>query len=221
MRLAIALANRLANFRQDVSRWGLARSLYMRLMIRNASWLNVSRAMERDLRKTFASHEAASGFSFRIADQEELTFASEDPQLDLPPDFLRRALLRGDICVGAFDGQQLVAYAWRSFRETPHSVGLVLRFSKRYRYAYKSFTRPEYRGRRLQERITPLADGLCIERGHTHGISFIETHNYPSLAMARHAVPVGFLGYVKVFGRVFTFRSPAVRRRGFGFHPAP
>jgi hypothetical protein len=78
MRLAVALAKRLANFRQDVSRWGLARSLYMRLMIRNASWLNVSRAMERDLRKKFASHEAASGFSFRIAAQEELTFASKD-----------------------------------------------------------------------------------------------------------------------------------------------
>ena len=219
----LASRKRLDSFMQDIRRWGLARSLFQRLMAANESWLNISYAMERDLRKSTSPPTVDPRFSFRLLTQEELALACEDPRIEISAEFLRAALDRGDLCIGAFDGERLVAYTWRSFKETSHADDLFLSFEKPHRYGYKAFTLPEYRGLRLQECITPVSDQFCIDRGYTHGISFIQTHNYASLTMSLRvgSVPVGLLGYLRIFGRVFTFRSAGARRRGFGFHEAP
>jgi hypothetical protein len=60
------------------------------------------------------------------------------------------------------------------------------------------------------------------DRGHTHGIGFIDIGNYASIAAFARAgsVPVGIIGYVRLFGRVATFRTPGARRRGISFQRA-
>ena len=75
--------------------------------------------------------------------------------------------------------------AWRAFSPAPHSPGLWVAFEKPYRYGYKAYTRPEYRGRHLQKPIRLLADAYSIALGYTATVSYIELHNFPSMAAKR------------------------------------
>ncbi|HEX2482149.1 MAG TPA: hypothetical protein VHQ69_09735 [Methylomirabilota bacterium] len=72
---------------------------------------------------------------------------------------------RGDLCVAAFEGERLIAYVWRAFGSTPAEDGLWITVPKPARYGYKSFTRPEYRGRHIQQVLSFSTDRLCFERG--------------------------------------------------------
>ena len=139
--------------------------------------------------------------------------------MGLQPSDVEAALSRGDICAAAFRNDRMVAYTWRSFSTAPHVDGLWVEFERPYRYGYKMFTHPDCRGQHLQEAIGGLTDAMCIERGYTRSISFVETHNYPSVAtdLRRGNRRVGWAGYLKLFGWVFPFRSPGARRHTFRF----
>jgi hypothetical protein len=213
---------RYANLREDLHRWGLRRAIYMRIMGRLAPFLNVSYAntrelLPRELRQTRA------GCSIRIASREELLRASANPALQMSAAFIDDALARGDICCAAFDGDDMVAYVWRAFVATRHVEGIWVCFRAPFRYGYKALTLPAWRGRRLLEALGPVADQLCRERGRTMGIGFVSTHNYPSLAASKRYGDrrIGVIGYVRVAGRLFTFRSPGARKVGFGFSRTP
>ena len=159
------------------------------------------------------------GVSLRIASREELLRASADLTLALAPESIEAALDRGDLCVAAFEGDRLIAYVWRAFGPTPAEDGLWITVPKPFRYGYKSFTRPDYRGRHIQQALSFATDRLCLERGFTQGLSYVETHNYPSLmSNLRHGNrTVGHLGYFTWFGRHLTFRTPGARRLGVRF----
>lgn len=211
---------RIAKFWQDISRWGVLRALHMWVMPRLASVLQVSYALTRPLGHRQAVHSHA-GCSIRIVTLQDLEAASAERGMDLDPEAFRRAIDRGDICVGAFDGDRLVAYTWRAFQTAPHNNGLWVQFRPPFRYGYKALTLPAYRGLHLQEAMAPLLDEMSIRRGYTHAISFIETHNHPSLRMSLRSGNriVGLIGYVRVFGRYFPFRSRGAANLGFGFSP--
>ncbi|MFO1376682.1 MAG: hypothetical protein U1F14_06745 [Steroidobacteraceae bacterium] len=208
----------MALLRDDLRRWGLLRSLYRRIMRRLAPVLNVSFAVSRPLGVREVRLTCA-GCSIRIATREDLARAAANPALQMTPAFVDHALSRGDICAAAFDGEDMVAYTWRAFVATRHKDDVWLSFRPPYRYGYKALTLPAWRGRHLQEAISPFADQLCIERGHTMAIGFIETHNYASLTSCGRTgdEKIGVIGYLRVAGRVFPFRSPGARRAGFGF----
>ena len=67
--------------------------------------------------------------------------------------------------------------------------------------------------RMLEEAHALLARGIDVVVG------FIETHNYASLTSSRRTgdEKIGVIGYLRIAGRVFPFRSPGARRAGFGF----
>ena len=163
------------------------------------------------------------GIELRIASRDELLAASTDPALTLVPESIEAALKRGDLCVAAFEGERLIAYVWRAFGPTPAENGLWITFPKPLRYGYKAFTRPEYRGRRIQQALLRSTDRVCLERGFTHGFSYIATNNYPSLAanLRPGNRVAGYLGYVKWFGWRLPFRTPGARHFGVRFFVPP
>jgi len=215
-------ANSTAILREDLARWGLLRSVYRRLMRRLAPFLHVSFAVSRPLGRNEV-RQTHAGCSLRIATRDELLRATVNPGLQMTPAFVENALSRGDICSAAFDGDDLVAYVWRAFVPTRHKEDVWLTIEAPYRYGYKALTLPAWRGRHLQEMLGPVADRLSIERGRTHSVGFIETHNYASLASSKRLgdEKIGVIGYLRVAGRVFPFRSRGARRAGFGFVRRP
>lgn len=82
-----------------------------------------------------------------------------------------------------------------------------------------SFTHPHFRGRHLQDLVAYEIDALCINRGYPYALAIIETHNFASIASNRRrgGRVVGWAGYVKLFGRVFPFRSRGAPRHTFRF----
>jgi hypothetical protein len=91
------------------------------------------------------------------------------------------------------------------------------------RYVYHTYTRPEYRGRRLPAALNALDETEAAAQGRTHTISFVESHNYPSIAFGNRLGNrcIGYAGYVRLCGRPYPFRTPGARRHGFQFGAEP
>lgn len=209
----------MSSVRDDVRRWGWTRALYAALMRRLRRWLVLCRIHSRPMqdRPTFLEDDPA--LPVRLLSRQDLLRAVEQMPAQLDRGFVEAALARGDVCAGAYDGDRLVSFVWRSFSMAPHEPGLWVEVQKPFRYGYKAYTHPDYRGRHLVSRIAVHTDRLCLERGFTHAVGFIETHNYSSItADLRHGnVLVGYAGYLHLFGRWLPFRTPGARRHGFRF----
>jgi hypothetical protein len=153
--------------------------------------------------------------------QKQLMEACEDRGLgNLTREWVAAALARGDVCAAVFEGDRIVAYTWVSFCRAPHVDGIWVEFRKPYRYGYKAFVRPDCRGQRLSPSLALFSDALCIERGFSRTVAFVETHNYASIKSSWRQEGrefVGFAGYLKLFGRVFPFRTKGARQVTFRF----
>ncbi len=204
-------------WRTEFDRWGLRRFVYLRLMSKLRRWLVLSEVRIR-AQNAGASELGSSidGCTVRLADRDDLIAAARDPRFGLVPADIDAALTRGDICAAAFAGERMVSYVWRSFSSARYGDDLWVEIQKPYRYGYKGFTQPEYRGRHIQNTVALFTDALCVARGHTHSLSLIETHNFASIQSEdrRHSQTAGWVGYIKIFGRTHAFRSPGARRTG-------
>lgn len=215
--------SRLSRWRDDIGRWGLVRFVYARIMRTVSPWVTLCGVYTRPIRRESEKHPPPPGLCVRLATDDDLQRAVADDSLGLRRNAVSEALARGDLCVATFDGDRMVAYMWRSFTTAPHLHGLWVHFRKPYRYGYRSFTRPEYRGRHLSDPMGHFLDDYCLDRGFTQSIGFIETDNYASIASDRRrgSTRKGWVGYLRLFGRTYPFRSRGARRRGFGFFHHP
>lgn len=210
-------------WRNDVSRWGLVRSVYNRTMAWLKPWLTLCVVHVREQDAATRPDVDAPDIAVRVARRAELARAARDPVMELDLAAVDSALQRGDLCVAAFDRnsdpERLVAYVWRSFTTAPHVDGLWVTFERPYRYGYKALTHPDYRGRHLSDHVSRHTDALCVQRGYRYALSIIETHNFASIASDRRRGNrvVGRVGYVRLFGRIFPFHSPGARRHTFRF----
>ncbi len=209
----------LEQWRSDLDRWGLARFLHIRIMSFLKPCLTLCRIHTRTPDLAERIRGLREGHSVRIASREDLIRAAEDPVMGLVPTKIDAALDRGDICAAAFDGDKMVAYAWRSFSIAPHVDGLWVTFEHPYRYGYKALTHPDYRGQHLQDAISAVSNAPCIERGYTEALSIVESHNYASITqdLRRSNRVVGWAGYLKLLGRVYPFHTSGARRHTFRF----
>jgi hypothetical protein len=209
----------LEQWRTDFERWGALRFLHIRIMTFLKRWLTLCRVNVRRLDPNARVGQLPEGFSVRLATREEALEAARDPGLGLRASSVIEAFDRGDLCAAAFHHDRMVAYSWRSFTTAPHIEGLSVTFDRPYRYGYRAFTLPEYRGKHLQDELAFVSDAPSIARGYTHGIDFIETHNYASIAqdVRRGHRIVGWAGYFTLFGRIYPFRTPGARRHTFRF----
>jgi len=163
--------------------------------------------------------ELGGGLTMRKATPEDLLQAIKDSPEHFDTAFVDGVLERGDICVGAFDGEHMVAWAWASFCIAPHGDGLWVKIAPPYSYGYKWFTKPKYRGRDIIGKLTELRDKLTAEAGPTHHVGFTETHSYASLTSSSRLGTrcVGHAGYFKLFGKAYPFRTPGAVKHTFRF----
>ena len=209
-------------FRADVERFGLLPAIRGRFMhrLQKRFGVHVCRVKTRPLAHAPPDPNLPPGMRLCVLDKEVLLSACEDTALSLSGEFVEEALERGDVSFGALDGDRVVAYVWRTLTAAPHTDGLWVRVDRPYRYGYKGFVLPEYRGRRLDQALSFFSDAYFLERGYTQDIGFVDTHNLASVAAEKRKgnVLIGYAGYVNWFGRCLLFRTPAVKRTGFEFY---
>ena len=142
----------------------------------------------------------APGFDGRFVDEDQLRECARDDAHQMTPEFVRKALARGDRCYALFDRSALATYGWYSDLPSPLDDHFVLHFDPAWTYMYKGYTMPAYRGRRL------YAVGVCralralTEEGQEGLISCVASNNFASL----HSVTR--MGY-KIFGDVYMLRA--------------
>jgi hypothetical protein len=202
------------------ARWGLARALYSAVMSRLRPWLVLCHISVRPLRTHLPPGARPDGIVTRVMTSDDLARAQLSAPAQFEPDFVAAAQARGDFCVGAFDGDRIVSFGWRTFSTAPADDGLWVGTPRPFPYGYKAFTDPAYRGRHLRDVVSLAGDQICLARDCTQMIGYRETHNFASIAssLRRGSVFVGYAGWFKLFGRVWAFHSPGVRRLGLRFY---
>ena len=127
----------------------------------------------------------------RFLAEHEVFRLCADASLDLVPGKVRAAFDRGDLCAGIFEGGELAGYCWFALSPAPHMDGAWLEFREDVVYTYKSYVRPAFRGRGIAAALYRFADAHFLQRGRTHAVLCVESHNLPSSAAALRS---GFSG---------------------------
>jgi hypothetical protein len=173
----------------------------------------------RPLGNTAARPRKDTALSYRLLGTQEVQDLCADPELELSESFVAAAAGRGDVCVGAFDGEKPVGYAWLAFAAAPYQDSVWVTFDMRACYAYKAFVRPGWQGREIERTLRIVADDLCIWSGKSFAISFIDWRNQASLVEAQRsgAQTVATAGYVEPVGMNWAVRAPGAERFEFRF----
>lgn len=211
--------------RSHIERWGIFSAVRFAVAWRLREWLGLRLygIYTRPLSPTPAESPAdAQGLSHRLfepADVDALLAVRADPRLRLDEVFVRSAFAKGDACNAALREGQLIAYSWMAFTPTHDADGVYARFGPGYRYLYKAFTLPEFRGRHALRQFRAYGDGYARQRGCASTIAFIAIDNDASMrsALGSGNRRIGFAGYLKLGSLFIPFRTLPVRAIGFGF----
>ena len=151
---------------------------------------------------------------------EEAMLASTDAALDLPTDAVRDAFARGDTCLGAFDSEHLIGYAWFARGAVAHLDGVWIRFDASAIYINKVFVRLESRGRHIAPDLYLFADQLFRDRGCTSAVIAMEATNHASIRAAERsgARTAGFAFYWNAGPLFMSFSTPGAKKIGFRFY---
>ncbi len=202
-------------------KWGFIKGFYFCLMAAVSPWLTFCHVYLRPQYPKPKTFDLIEGVEIRPVSADELVSQCSDSVLELDETMIKSAYARGDTCVAAILNGNIVAYVWHALNDTPHEDGLWVTIKDGYRYEYKAFTKPNYRKQHLQSSVSYFADKKFYNSGVRTGIVFIESHNYASIISdkSRGGKKVGYVGYFKLFGRVYPFRSPGSKKHGFKFYP--
>jgi hypothetical protein len=170
---------------------------------------------------------AANGVSCREVSLTELSCYTHDPAYDISEQFLLEARLRGDCCIGVFDGPTLVSYSFNASTPTNCDPLIHYEFSRGWIYHYKVFTLPEWRGQRLHGlQVATLNREFGTHAGFKGLTSLVRTTNSSSLASfkrlrfesAFHFAVVGKGQRLRLVGHPFS-KSVAFEEAGkISFH---
>ena len=210
-------------------RWGLAAALHAVVFSHLRWWfgLRIYGIYTRPLDMSADAEPAMAGFSFRRfqgADVEALIACAKRPGLDMREEFVREALDKGDVCDAVLFGDEVVAYNWSAFTPTHDVEGVFVGFGENYRYGYKAFTLPDYRGLHLLRIFRHVRDRYCmVTRGCTHAISYVALDNRSSIhyMLSIGNRRIGIAGFLKRGPIFWPFRTPGARRHGFRFFMPP
>jgi hypothetical protein len=154
--------------------------------------------------------------------EEMLRKFAQDPGTYLSEEWIERARLHGDECLGICDGETLAAYGWYAHKPVPiDPEDILLYFNNDYVYMYAGFTRPEYRGQRLHGIGMSLALQHYLNRGYKGLVSCIESHNFDSLksSLRMGYVEFGTLYILKLLGHYFLHASRGCEKYGYYLKP--
>mgnify|MGYP000873082228 CR=1 FL=1 len=204
-------------------RWGLLKTLYFYFARFCAKYLRINGSLCLIFSTPLLNEEDddcdTSNPSKVLTNEELKAYSLGNPALDMAPEMLSSALARGDYCVGTIIDGQLVSYAWRSFSDVPHTDKIWVRVGPNSSYNYKSYTLPAFRGQHIGERRKYCGNKPLQRRGINNKQSFIASTNYSSLAGTRrgNSKHLGYAGYLHLFGKIFLFHSPGVKKERFEF----
>ena len=132
-------------------RASLARRLAKRLLAPLA-WRETYRCLRLPWPEPAAA-VAPAPFEVRVLDRPDLARYSREALYGISPRFLDGIAGRDDLCVAAFSGSQLVSYRFFALQPTDIDAHLHFHFPPGWIYAYKAFTHPAWRGRRLHRQV--------------------------------------------------------------------
>lgn len=165
----------------------------------------------------------APGFDGRFATREELVAATARLEIanEMSAVFVDWALHRGDECFALFDRGEVASFGWYSTRPTPIEDDLIMHFDPAWVYAYKGYTLPAYRGKRLHSAGKRMALAAFTQRGARGLVSYVESNNFRSLRSTRRVGyrVFGDLYVVRALGRVHAWSTPGCRPYGFRLEP--
>ena len=214
--------NRLDRLKIHAGRWGWPRALYNVVIRGAARYLGIHLYIVRVRRFPEEPTYPATNpdLVIRKIEEAELPELCKDPDLGIRRAFAEKAVLRGDIVFGAFDGPRLVSYIWRAADSAPDVGDIWVRVDRPYNYSYKSYTRPAYRGQRIGPVVHLFSDNEMRKLGYEYRAGFVSVSNFSSLRMGKHmgSEKIGYAGYAVLFGRLFQFRTKAVKAIGFEFY---
>ena len=199
-------------------RWGTAKAVRAKaiLLFTRITGIHMAYLFVRPLDGNRTAPPLPAGYHLRVLSADEAEEFCQQPAVQLPMTFLREAKERNDYCVAAFKGDELVSYVWRSYHYTPVQKGITLNFETPIRYGYKALTLEAHRGLQLQQSLALHSDTKDLSAGYKFALSYIETHNYSSIASdkRRGNVVIGYIFWGT--NRLFTTRitTPGARRRG-------
>jgi GNAT superfamily N-acetyltransferase len=181
--------------------------------------LHVLRVFSRPL-DGGARSPAPPGLELRSLSLAEVRSHSRDPALALREPMISDILGRGDLCLGALEGDTLVGYLWLAYAAAPHVDGIWVKVPPRAVYLFKTFIRPSHRGRGIAPALYHAANALAARPGRDVVVSCVELHNHPSIAATLKTGnrPLGALAYWRAGPWFAAFHSPAVRRLGLRFY---
>ncbi len=161
-----------------------------------------------------------SGIALRAVGESDLVRLAADPRLELRAPSIRAAFARGELCVGAFDGGRLAGYAWFAQAPAPHVNGVQVRFAPHVVYTYKTFVRPDYRGRNIAPALYAFPDEHFRALGRSEAVLCVDTHNRSSILAAKKsgAKRVGGLAYWQRGGYFLSYHSPGLTPLGLRFY---
>jgi GNAT superfamily N-acetyltransferase len=205
--------------KKDLARWGFAKTLWAALARRARPWLVVCQVSVRRNQRLESGLKTSGEVKIKLASREELLRAAKEMPSQLSRNFIDSALSSG-LCVAAFVDSKLVAFSWSAFTQVKMNEELWVGFDWPYRYAYKAYTHPEHRGRGIIEAILYYSDDICLDRGFTHSIAYVETDNYPSISAGSKLGNrrVGYVGYLRLFRRSYPFRTRGAKKHSFRFY---
>jgi len=206
-------------------RWGLTAAALKVLLtaLRRYLGIHLYGIYAREMEMPSATVPAMPGFIFRMFElsaAEDLIARSTREELGMSAEFIRSALAKGDVCDAVIRDGEVVSYSWSAFTPTRDDGGVFVGFGNRYRYGYKAYTLPAYRGQHLQRVNKPMRDRYCLEtRGRTHTIAFISIDNRPSIRMTTSLgyQRAGLAGYISLGPLFIPFRTGGARAQGFYF----
>lgn len=218
--------------KEKALQWGWRRSVYWHVM----HWL-ATRALFRihyvsigadrpALRMIYrAALDVPDGYTVRWGTREDFL-----PAIGTLPDvdqqFVDDAFGRGDECVVVYYRDELVNYCFgtRAWARVSEQLRVVV--PKGFRYIYKAWTHPDHRRKHLSALNAQFRNLTREAPFEERSISYVETHNYPSLLnTGRHpserGIRCGLVGWFTVFGRQIPFSSRHAKWIGFEFSRHP
>ena len=183
-------------------------------LLRRYLGIEAGRVLRRPL-DTKKPPAAPDDLRFVVMDEAQLLPYCEDPELDLRADRVRASFARGEVCIGALDGERLAGYHWYALGAAPHSEDVWVRVGSGCAYSYKKFVHPAYRGRRVALGVNASPQTL----GVSHSMSFIHFDNVPSWRSASRGGSrvLGYAGFWRIGRWFFAFATPGAKRAGFAF----
>jgi GNAT superfamily N-acetyltransferase len=202
------------------SGWLLALLARTTARLEHMAGLWIFRVNVRSLTHLPDSLSPPKGVTVRLLTEAQLVHHARDPRYCLDSKFIRRAISRGDLAYGAFEEGRLVGYTWRAASTAPFFEGLWINVPQPLVYGYKSYVLPSHRGRGLYAAFAGFADRQSRAVGHPMALALINISNLASLRASAQmgSRKAGYAGYLKLFGRCFTFRTSLVRAIGVEFY---